>query len=185
MRIYTRTGDGGETGLYGGQRVSKGHPRVCACGEVDELNAVLGLCVATAPGGEWRTLLEGLQAELFTVGADLATPAESRAGTAVARPVPRVTEGMCAALEALIDRYEEVAPPLTSFILPGGTPLAAHLHLARAVCRRAERSVVTAGGREALNPELIVYLNRLADLLFVLARVANHEAGQPETPWRP
>ena len=183
MRIYTRTGDSGETGLFGGQRVRKDHVRVAAYGEVDELNALLGVCAAACDDVELGTVIERLQGELFVVGADLATPQEE--GDAVGRrTVPRVSEGMSAALEALIDRFEEGVPPLMNFILPGGTPLAAQLHLARAVCRRAERAVLTASGREALNPEALVYLNRLSDLLFTLARAANHRAGHPETPWR-
>lgn len=183
MRIYTRTGDNGETGLFGGQRVRKDHVRVAAYGEVDELNALLGVCAAQGDDAELRELIERLQGELFVVGADLATPQEE--GDSVGRrTVPRVSEGMAAALEALIDQFEEGVPPLMNFILPGGTPLAAQLHLARAVCRRAERAVLTAAGRETLNPEALVYLNRLSDLLFTLARAANHRAGHPETPWR-
>jgi cob(I)alamin adenosyltransferase len=184
MRIYTRTGDQGETGLFGGQRVPKNHPRVAAYGEVDELNAHLGLCAALCEDEELRTTLERLQNDLFVVGADLATPQEEgdRVGS---RPVQRISEGMAAALEALIDAYEEGVEPLSSFILPGGTLLAAQLHLARCVCRRAERAVLTAAGRETLNPEVLVYLNRLSDLLFTLARAANHRAAHPETPWLP
>jgi len=184
VRIYTRTGDEGETGLFGGQRVPKNHPRVAAYGEVDELNAALGLSVALGVDAGLAATLERVQAELFVVGADLATPPD--AGERVgARPVPRVTEGMAAALEAEIDRYEEELPPLGSFVLPGGCPAGAQLHLARTVCRRAERAVLTASGRETLNPDVLVYLNRLSDLLFVLARAANHRAAAPETPWRP
>jgi cob(I)alamin adenosyltransferase len=184
MRIYTRTGDQGETGLFGGGRVMKNHPRVSAYGEVDELNAALGVCVACCEDQEMRRLLERLQADLFVVGADLAAPGEEgeRVGK---KPVLRVSEGMAAALEALIDQYEEGVPPLSTFILPGGTPLAAQLHLARAVCRRAERAVIAASGKENLNPEVVVYLNRLSDLLFTLARAANHRADQAETPWVP
>jgi cob(I)alamin adenosyltransferase len=184
MRIYTRTGDQGETGLFGGQRVPKNHPRVAAYGEVDELDAVLGVCVAHCDDEDLRGILERIQGELFVVGADLATPQEQ--GDLVGRKaVPRVTEGMSAALEALIDRFEEELPPLRSFILPGGSPLGAHLHLARCVCRRAERAVITAAGRESIDPDVIVYLNRLSDFLFVLARAVNHRAGVPETPWIP
>ena len=184
MRIYTRTGDQGETGLFGGQRVMKNHLRVHAYGEVDELNAVLGTCVSLCDDAELKSVLERIQAELFVVGADLATPLEE--GEQVGRrDVPRVTEGMAAALEALIDHFEDGVPPLRHFILPGGTPLAAQLHLARCVCRRAERAVIAAAGREAIDPDVIVYLNRLSDLLFTLARAANHRAGQYETPWHP
>lgn len=184
MRIYTRTGDQGETGLFGGQRVLKCHPRVAAYGDVDELNAVLGVCAAGCADPEMAGTLARLQSELFVLGADLATPYEE--GEQVgSRKVQRVSEGMAAALESLIDHYERDAPPLTHFILPGGTPLAAQLHLARTVCRRAERGAIAASGKESLNPEAIVYLNRLSDLLFVMARAANHRAGHPETPWVP
>ena len=184
MRIYTRTGDQGETGLFGGQRVIKSHPRVAAYGEVDELNAHLGVCLACCEDAEIGELLRRLLNELFVVGADLATPTEE--GDQVGRrTVPRVTEGMVAELETQIDRYEDATPPLKTFILPGGTALAAQLHLARAVCRRAERAVIAASGKEQLNPDAAVYLNRLSDLLFTLARAANHRAGHPETPWRP
>jgi len=184
MRIYTRTGDRGETGLFGGQRVLKSHSRVAAYGEVDELNAAVGVCLAFCEDEAIRRVLERLQADLFVVGSDLATPEEEgdRVGR---RAVQRVTEGMGAALEALIDQFTEEVPALESFILPGGTLLAAQLHLARTVCRRAERAVIAAAGKEALNPEGIVYLNRLSDLLFTLARAANHRAGRAETPWVP
>ncbi len=184
MRIYTRTGDQGETGLFGGQRVAKSHPRVEAYGDVDELNAILGICVAHCAEEHLRTLLESLQSELFVVGSDLATPLEE-GDTVGKKPVQRVSEGMCAELEALIDRHEEGVPELSYFVLPGGTPLAAYLHLARCVCRRAERAVVAAAGKESINPDAIVYLNRLSDLLFTLARYANHQAGHAESPWVP
>jgi cob(I)alamin adenosyltransferase len=184
MRIYTRTGDQGETGLFGGQRVLKSHPRVAAYGEVDELNAVLGLCLTACPEETLRQTLERLQSELFVLGADLATPQE--VGDQVGEtPVQRISEGMCAALEALIDQHDAGLPALTTFILPGGSPLAATLHLARCVCRRAERAVIAASGKESINPEVVVYLNRLSDLLFVLARAANQQAGAAETPWVP
>lgn len=184
MRIYTRTGDQGETGLFGGQRVLKSHPRVSAYGEVDELNAVLGVCLAHCEDREIEATLARFQSELFVLGSDLATPLDE--GESVgSKKVQRISEGMAAALEALIDHYEADAPPLRSFILPGGTALAANLHLARTVCRRAERAAIAAAGKETLNPEVIVYLNRLSDLLFVMARAANHRAGHPETPWIP
>lgn len=183
MRIYTRTGDQGETGLYGGQRVLKCHPRIDACGSLDEANALLGVCAGLTSSASLRALLERLQTELFTVGADVATPVEAdRVG---GKRVPRVSEGMCAALEGLIDEWELATPPLQTFILPGGSPAAAHLHLARTVVRRAERALVDLTGKEALNPEVVVYVNRLSDLLFVLARAANHLDGVEETPWLP
>jgi cob(I)alamin adenosyltransferase len=182
MRIYTRTGDQGETGLFGGQRVLKSHPRVAAYGEVDEVNASLGVCLSHCRDEEVAGVLRRLQSELFVVGGDLATPCDQ--GDMVGkRPVPRVTEGMVAGLEALVDRWEDGVPPLDSFILPGGTPLAARIHLVRAVCRRAERAVIAASGKETVNPDVLAYLNRLSDLLFTLARAANHRAGETETPW--
>lgn len=184
MRIYTRTGDQGETGLFGGQRVLKSHPRVNAYGEVDELDAHLGICVTLCEDADLKADLERIQGDLFVVGADLATPQEE--GDRVGRKaIPRVTEGMAAALETLIDRYEEGVPSLRNFILPGGTLLAGQLHLARCVCRRAERAVIAASGKESLNPDAVVYLNRLSDLLFTLARAVNHRAGEVETPWHP
>jgi len=173
----------GETGLFGGQRVLKSHPRVGALGEVDELNAHLGLAAGRLDQPDLQVLLERLQAELFIVGADLATPEESE--TAGRRPAPRITESRAAALERVIDQLEEELEPLTAFILPGGTPAAAQVHVARTVCRRAERAAVEASGKEAINPEAIVYLNRLSDLLFVLARVINRRAGVIETQWHP
>lgn len=183
MRIYTRTGDQGETGLFGGQRVLKNHPRVHAYGEVDELNAQLGVCATQVEDPELLGLLHRLQSELFVVGADLATPLDALQGEH-RRSVPRVTEGMVARLEDLIDSFEDRLDPLTTFILPGGTAQAAQLHLARTVCRRAERAVLAAAGREeGYNPEVLVYLNRLADLLFVVARFANHQVGCPDVPW--
>jgi cob(I)alamin adenosyltransferase len=163
----------------------KNHPRVAAYGEVDETNALLGVCVTLCgEEADLRQTLERLQTELFVVGGDLATPYEE--GEKVgARKVPRASEGMAAALEALIDAYEAETPPLVNFILPGGTALGAQLHLARTVCRRAERAVLVAAGRETVNPEALVYLNRLSDLLFVMARAANHRAGHTEMPWVP
>jgi cob(I)alamin adenosyltransferase len=185
MRIYTGTGDTGETGLYGGQRVAKNDVRVEAYGTVDETNALLGVAVTLlANDAELHDIVTDLQRELFTLGSDLATPLErdARAGQAV---VPRIEATHTEALERLIDRYEETLPPLRQFILPGGTPSAAALHQARTVCRRAERCVVALyqTAPETMNEETLKYLNRLADLLFVLARAANHRAGVDDVPW--
>ena len=183
MKIYTRTGDGGETGLFGGKRVPKDHLRVQAYGQVDELNAVIGLALALEPRAYARDVLEQAQRDLFTIGAELAAPDAKKLAKALSGPP--VGPPAVAALERVIDRYETQAPPLKQFILPGGVPKAAALHLARTVCRRAERAVVTfhrkhkTGGVSSVIP----YLNRLSDLLFVLARVANHAAGAPEQPW--
>lgn len=182
-KIYTRTGDRGETGLFGGGRAPKDHLRVDAYGQVDELNAALGLALALEPRTFCRELLESVQRELFTIGAELATPDPEKLAKALRGPP--VGPEQVAALEQAIDRYEPQLPPLKRFVLPGGVPKAAALHLARTVCRRAERAVVKlqheheTGGFSSVVP----YLNRLSDLLFVLARVANHSAGVPEIPW--
>jgi cob(I)alamin adenosyltransferase len=182
VKIYTRTGDGGETGLFGGGRVSKDHPRVAAYGDVDELNAALGVALALDPCSFARDLLHRIQRDLFTVGAELATPEPAKlARTLTDGPI---TPAATSALEAEIDRYEPTLTPLKRFILPGGVPKAAALQAARAVCRRAERSVVAFGATgAALSPHVLPYLNRLSDLLFVLARAANAAAGAPEEQW--
>ena len=169
-RIYTKSGDGGDTGLGDGTRVPKDHPRVTAYGEVDELNAVLGLLISHCPVCPERDLLLVIQNDLFDVGADLCVPPveSEEPGKAL-----RITEAQFARLEQSIDRLNDPLPPLRSFILPGGTPAAAWLPLARTVCRRAERAVVTLMRTETLNQNALIYLNRLSDLLFVLSRVAN------------
>lgn len=179
MKIYTKTGDAGETGLYGGGRVRKDAPRIEAYGTVDELNAVLGLARAAVPPADIDALLARVQNELFDVGAELATRDPAAKGTVAVGP-ERI-----AALEAAIDHYEATLPPLKTFVLPGGTPAAAALHHARTVCRRAERRVITLATLpdEAVSPRMIVYLNRLSDLLFVLARAANAAAGVPDVRW--
>lgn len=179
MKIYTKTGDAGETGLFAGPRVRKDDPRIEAYGAIDELNAVLGVVRCEPVSADLHGLLARLQHELFDVGAELATPAPARVGMA------QIGETQAAALERDIDRYEATLPPLKQFILPGGARAAALLHLARTVCRRAERRVVTLAARETIGPGLIVYVNRLSDLLFVLARAANAQAGQGDVPWQP
>ena len=183
MAIYTRTGDEGETGLGDGARVGKGGVRIVAVGEVDELNAALGVARAAGLPGEADRLLEVIQRDLFDLGADLARPVVDGEGAAGRAPV-RLDGAYVARLEAAIDTVEATLPALRRFILPGGSEAASRLHFARAVCRRAERAVVTATRAEAgrTNPECGRYLNRLADLLFVLARQA---AGGSETVWRP
>ncbi len=183
MKIYTRTGDQGTTGLFGGERVAKSHPRIEAYGTVDETNSVLGVVLAALEGapeaGQAAAVLGRVQHELFVLGADLATAVE-------AKPfVPRIEAGMIEALERDIDRFEGGVPPLKHFILPGGHPAAAQLHLARTVCRRAERLTVEAALHEAFNEHALIYLNRLSDLLFVLARWVNHRLGTPEVAWIP
>jgi cob(I)alamin adenosyltransferase len=180
-RIYTKTGDTGETGLGDGSRVPKDHPRVAAYGSVDELNAVLGLLLAHHPDLPEAALLRGIQNDLFDVGADLCVPLtpEEAPGQRL-----RVKEEQALRLEAAIDRLNEGLQPLRSFVLPGGRPAAAWCHLARTVCRRAERDVVTLAHQEPVNPQVIVYLNRLSDLLFVLARAWN-DGGQGDVLWVP
>jgi len=181
-RIYTRTGDAGDTGLFGGQRVDKDDPRVEAYGTVDELNSLLGVARAYAEDAAFERLLARLQSDLFSLGADLATPEE--AGEKHGRiTILRIGPERVAALEAEIDRLEAGLEPLTRFILPGGAPLAAYLHLARCVCRRAERRCVTLARARSVNPEIIRYLNRLSDLLFVLARAANQRLGAADVVW--
>jgi len=179
MAIYTRTGDLGETGLFAGPRVGKDMPRIEVYGAVDELNAVLGL-VRTEPVGEAiDQILARVQDELFQIGAELATP------DPVARGTRWIGRGQVRGLEEEIDRLDATLPPLEHFVLPGGTRQAALFHLARTVCRRAERRLVTLirHSEEPISLPLLAYLNRLGDLLFVLARVANAQAGQPDIPW--
>ncbi|HEX5269773.1 MAG TPA: cob(I)yrinic acid a,c-diamide adenosyltransferase [Gemmataceae bacterium] len=180
-RIYTKSGDAGDTGLGDGTRVPKDHPRVAAYGSVDELNAVLGLLLAGCPGLAEADLLRGIQNDLFDVGADLCVPqpADEPAGQRL-----RVRAEQAARLEKAIDRLNEPLAPLHSFVLPGGSPAAAWCHLARTVCRRAERDVVTLARGEAVNPQVVIYLNRLSDLLFVLARVCNGN-GAGDVLWVP
>jgi cob(I)alamin adenosyltransferase len=180
-RIYTRTGDEGETGLFGGGRVSKADLRVAAYGDVDELNAVLGWTRARTPGSVLAERVRLIQEDLFALGAHLATPAGARS----ARHLPALPAGRPTEFEAWIDEAETELEPLRSFILPGGSEAAAMLHLARTVCRRAERTVVELAAGESVDPSILVYLNRLSDLLFVLARAANRQAGEPDVPWQP
>ena len=180
MKIYTRTGDTGDTGLYGGQRVSKDAVRVESYGTVDEANAALGVAASYLGDNELIALVARLQSELFVVGADLATPLSKDGAKSV---VPRVAEKHALDLESLIDRYEAELEPLRNFILPGGDRGSAYLHLARTILRRAERRAVSLlhAEPEQTNAAVVPYLNRLADLIFVLARVANHRAGVPDT----
>jgi cob(I)alamin adenosyltransferase len=182
-RIYTRSGDGGDTGLFGGQRVRKDDLRVRAYGAVDEANASIGAARAAAPGPEIDAVLARVQHHLFDLGAELATP--PAAPQAAAAHVPRVAPEWVAALERDIDRFEDTLPPLRAFILPGGTPGAAALHVARTVVRRAERDIVTLAAASPVNPDLIKFINRLSDLLFVLARAANHRTGAGDVTWSP
>ena len=178
VKIYTRTGDDGTTGLLGPGRVPKSAPRVEAYGSVDELNAQLGAVRGLDREGWLDAELAAIQARLFAVGAELAT-----AAPAMLAKLDRVSEDDVARLESTIDRLEADLTPLTRFVLPGGAPLAAQLHLARTVCRRAERRVVSLAAAESVAPALLRFLNRLADLLFVMARWCNRRAGVPDVEW--
>ena len=181
MKIYTRTGDTGETALFGGGRVSKDHLRTSAYGDVDELNSVVGVARATAPVEAFDELLDGIQRDLFAIGGRLATPKPEKVAKAIAKAV--LPPERVAQLELVMDDAELELPELRAFVLPGGTPKAAALHLARTVCRRAERSAVRLAREEEAPAEILTYLNRLSDLLFTLARLANHRAGTGDTTW--
>ena len=180
MKIYTRTGDEGETSLFGGKRVAKNSLRIQAYGTVDELNAVIGVAVASTADEKLAVVLHQIQKDLFTVGADLATPIGVKDSKSL-----RIQQTDIARLEREIDLHEEELEPLKYFILPGGTICAASLHHAHTVCRRAERDSFVLSGHEEINKHVLVYLNRLSDLLFVLARVANVRAGKSDVPWNP
>jgi cob(I)alamin adenosyltransferase len=184
MKIYTKTGDKGETGLIGGGRVSKADQRIVAYGAVDELNSSIGMaiCMLRAEEEAFADLVDVLtkvQNDLFVVGSDLADPdyPEGKRGT------PRATEGMASALEPAIDKFEEELLPITFFILPGGSTPASMLHICRGVARRAETAAVALSQAEKINPAIIVYLNRLSDMLFVSARLANKRLGVPDVAW--
>ncbi len=181
MRIYTKTGDHGETGLFGGGRVSKDDVRVMAYGDVDELNAAIGLVRAVAPVELFDAELTRIQQDLFALGGQLATPAPEKVEAALAKAA--LSDGRVAEFERAIDAADAELPPLRAFVLPAGTEKAATLHLARTICRRAERSVVTLAREATLPPLFVIYLNRLSDYLFVLARLANHRAGRADVTW--
>jgi cob(I)alamin adenosyltransferase len=179
VRIYTKTGDSGETSLFDNTRVSKSDVRVDAYGEVDELNANLGVVCASGVDADLATEIETIQKELFAIGARLADP-RSRIAERVTKAA--IQHADIERLERLIDALESEVPPLRRFILPGGSTSGALLHQARTVCRRVERRVV-ALGTDSVDPLVVIYLNRLSDLLFVMARAANHRAGLPEVEW--
>ena len=182
-KLYTRTGDTGTTMLFGGGRMAKDHPRVEAYGTVDELNSVLGVASSfLTPRSPIAKTLAGVQNELFNIGSELASASEGKAAEAARLFVD--ADAKVAALERLIDEYDAKVPPLRTFILPSGSQAGAMLHLCRTVCRRAERAVVRLSHEEPVNPELLRYLNRLSDLLFVLARCVNKLARKPEAAWR-
>lgn len=181
MRIYTKTGDTGETGLFGGGRVKKSDDRVDAYGEVDELNAHLGLARSLGLDPELDVLAGRLQEQLFVLGSLIATPPGSKAAASLPKLKPEwVTE-----MERAIDKFDDELKPLTCFILPGGAAAASALHVARTVCRRAERRVVPLQDADKVDIACVVYLNRLSDLLFTMARAQNHRAGVPDVPWVP
>jgi cob(I)alamin adenosyltransferase len=179
VRIYTKTGDSGETSLFDNSRVLKSHPRVEAYGDVDELNACLGAARAAGTDPDLDGVLETIQRQLFAVGARLADPA-SRIAARVEKAAVHAAD--VERLEQWIDSFEQALPPLRRFILPGGSTCGAWLHLSRTICRRAERRVVGLG-EDAVEPLVVVYMNRLSDLLFVMARTASHRRGSPEAEW--
>jgi cob(I)alamin adenosyltransferase len=177
MKIYTGVGDHGATGLLGGAMVAKDNPRIAAYGALDELNAALGVCRALGLPGEMDHVVAELQHELFTLGSELSSP------DAAPRGIELLEAAEITRIEQTIDRHEAQLPPLRQFILPGGSAAAAALHTARCVCRRAERDIVALSHDSAVRPEVLVYINRVSDLLFVLARAANAAAGVADVPW--
>lgn len=185
VKLYTRTGDDGTTGLFGGGRVGKDHPRIEAYGTVDELNACLGLAASAvpseAPWNRYREVLTSIQSRLFDIGADLATPE----GSPVRERLSGVGGAQIEELEHWIDEFSAAAPEIRNFILPGGSELASRLHLARTVCRRAERLIVAFGHGEPIGDEIVKFINRTSDLLFAMARAANHRSGVDDVPWVP
>lgn len=185
MKIYTRGGDQGETSLFGGKRVLKDHARIHAYGEIDELNCVLGWCLVAADKSDLAECLRRESSRLFTLGAHLATPPDAEESR---KHLPTWPSDAVSALESEIDGWEESLEPLKNFVLPGGSELAARLHMARSLCRRAERWMVAlrdAEGSKAVDAELLQYINRLSDWLFTAARFANQQAGIVEDPWIP
>lgn len=177
MKIYTKTGDDGTTGLQGGSRISKSNPRIIAYGAVDEINSSLGIVLSNTLGNDIRELLTKIQNDLFVAGADLSNPD-------ISTPKNRITSKMVENLESKIDQFEEELVPITQFILPGGHPIASQIHFARAVARRAEIMVIALSEKENVNAECKKYLNRLSDLLFVLARVINKRNGITDVFWK-
>ena len=181
MKIYTKTGDGGDTGLFGGGRVRKSNLRVAAYGDVDELNSALGVARASAPVELFDDLLATVQRDLFSLGGHLATPDPDKVRKALEKA--ELDQARIAQFESTIDHADLELPPLKAFVLPAGSPKAAALHLARTICRRAERSVVALADEAPVPGLFLVYLNRLSDLLFTLARLANHRAGSGDVTW--
>lgn len=182
MKVYTRGGDGGETALFGGERVRKDFPRVESYGSVDELNACLGVVRASGIDAQLDAWLATIQSALFDVGGELATPDVEKLASK-GQSIPRVSSAEVEELEAWIDTLDQELEPLRNFVLPGGAPAAAQLHLARTVCRRAERRAVSLAAEQEISEVLIRYLNRLSDLLFVMARAVNHRSQVAEPTW--
>ncbi len=178
MKIYTKTGDDGTTGVQGGKRISKSDPRIQAYGAIDEANSILGIVLTYELDSDVKSLLIQIQNELFVAGSDLSSPD-------LANQKNRISEPMIYNLELHIDRFESELTPLTNFILPGGSQVAAFLHQARTITRRAETITVGLSKKEQLNPLCQKYLNRLSDLLFVMARVANKRSNTPDVLWKP
>jgi cob(I)alamin adenosyltransferase len=182
MKIYTKSGDKGETGLYGGDRVSKDSLRIEAYGTVDELNSFIGLALTEVAGAEVKKLLKQIQNTLFILGSDLSTPDNEKNK---AHQIPRITRKNYEEIEKEIDKFDSRLEELRNFILPGGTKSAALLHICRTICRRAERRVVSLRNTVNLNPDIIILLNRLSDLFFVLARYENKISGAEDVKWQP
>lgn len=181
LRIYTKTGDTGDTGLFGGGRVAKSHPRVAAYGDVDELNATIGLVRAADPVDFFDPLFKSIQQDLFSIGGHLATPDPAKVRKALEKAT--LSDARVLAFEAVMDEADSELAPLKAFVLPAGSEKCVRLHLARTVCRRAERSVVELARQDDVPPLFLIYLNRLSDLLFTLARLANHRAGIGDVTW--
>ena len=181
MKIYTKTGDDGTTGLFGGKRVAKFSAGIEAYGTVDELNAVIGVALTHDLHAKVSEPLQHISSLLFTVGSDLATPQDASQKSSV----PAITEEHVDFLEKWIDAYQEHLPALRNFILPGGSPGGAHLHLARTVCRRAERAIVALKQDEEINPIVLRFINRLSDYFFVAARFVNAKEGHDDIEWKP
>jgi cob(I)alamin adenosyltransferase len=180
LKIYTKTGDKGETGLFGGKRVQKSSVRINAYGTVDELNAAIGVALCYVENDGVKSVLQKLQHQLFIVGADLATPLEIESKNI---SIPRVSTQEITVAESAIDSFEEELEPLQYFILPGGSKAAAQLHVARTICRRAEREVVLLAQQEEINQNIVIFTNRISDLLFVLSRIENKTSGIPDQKW--
>lgn len=177
MKLYTKRGDAGQTDLFGGQRIDKDAPRIEAIGAVDELNSFIGLAGAACADRQLIDLLHAVQCRLFEIGADLSSPGSDSAA------IPRIAAEHVTEAEKQIDAACAGVAPMKHFILPGGSEPTARLHVARAACRRAERLCIALDRAEPVNPSIVVYLNRLSDLLFALARLSNHRAGVPDLPW--